>query len=451
MYCRECRAVFSGLVPDLNPFAAVLIAALMVVGGSASDFPPVSQLPKNSGFPDPLTMFDGTKVTTREQWFARRRPELKALFEHYEFGRIPPKPAKIEFSVKASYGDFMDGKATVKLVSIAFGDPVAPSIDLMLILPNERKADRAPVFLGLNWNGNQSLTKDPRVPLVRGWIYPDECGKRTQNGGATEESRGCASDTFPFSQILARGYGVATFCSSDIEADIPDASGGLYAWLNRGAKGPTTSQFRDKVIAAWAWGLHRAVDYLVQDPDVDRGRIALTGHSRYGKTAIFAAAFDERIALVVPASAGQGGTAPSRTSVGETIKEMNEEAPHWYNEQFRRVGEQPELLPFDHHALIALVAPRPVLLTEAEMDIVSNPHGSFQMLTLAGKVYEFLGEPGLGVTSMPPMGQIVTSRLGYFIRPGEHSVIPQDWKAYLDFADAQLPAMSSKPAPTNSP
>lgn len=443
MHYHFSRARVYVLFSFKKTFAAGLLTALVSTSAFASEFPPVSELPKLVGYPDPLTMFDGTRVTTREQWFAKRRPELKALFEHYEYGKLPPPPAKIEFRLMATYGDFLNGKATVKLVSISFGDPKAPSIDLMLILPNGRKAPRVPVFLTLNWNGNQSLTKDTRIPLVRGWIYPDECGQRTPKGGATEESRGCGSDAFPL-QVLDRGYGLATFCSSDIEADIPEVSEGLYAWINRDAKAQKTPQFRDKVIAAWAWGLHRAVDYLVQDPEVDPSGIALTGHSRYGKTAIFAAAFDDRIALVVPASAGQGGTAPARTSVGETIKEMNEEAPHWYNEEFRRMNGRPELLPFDHHALIALVAPRPVLLTEAERDIVSNPHGSFQMLSLAGKVYEFLGEPGLATTSMPPMGQVVTSRLGYFIRPGEHSVTPQDWTAYLDFADAQMPIKSLK-------
>lgn len=422
--------------------AGNLIVTMLASSAFAGEFPPVSQLPKVAGFPDPLTMFDGTRVTTKEQWFTKRRPELKALFEHYEYGGLPPKPARIEFNVVASYSDFLGGKATLKLVTISFGDPTAPHIELMLVVPNGAKA-RLPVFLGLNWIGNQSITDDGRVPVTHSSGHIEGLDDKEiglVKGHATESSRGIDKHFWPLPNIIDRGYAVATFCKGDVDSDLPNVSDGVYAWLARqhGEKTPPKARHRGS-IAAWAWGLQRGVDYLIEDKDIDPTRIALLGHSRNGKAAILAAAFDERVALVIPHQAGQGGTSPARNTSGETVREINRDFPYWFNAEFKKFNRRPDRLPFDHHALIALVAPRPVLLSNASEDEEANPKGQFQMLSLASRVYEFLGEPGLSANSMPPMGELVKSRLGYFMRPGKHDVVDQDWKAFLDFADAQMP------------
>src|SRR5256714_1101297 len=173
-------------------------------------------------------------------------------------------------------------------------------------------------------------------------------------------------------------------------------------------------------IAAWAWGISRVIDYLLTLKEIDREKIAVVGHSRNGKASVLAAAFDERIALAIPLQAGCGGTAPSRGTVGESGKAINDHFPHWFNTNFKEVNDRPELLPFDQNDLVALCAPRPVLFSNAEEDSWANPQGQFDVLRAADPVYRLLGVEGLAAVSMPPNNQLVNSRLGYFIRPGKH-------------------------------
>jgi hypothetical protein len=180
------------------------------------------------------------------------------------------------------------------------------------------------------------------------------------------------------------------------------------------------------------------VDYLVTDPDVDPKRIAVVGHSRNGKTALLAAAFDERIALAIPHQAGCGGTAPSRGTIGESVKQINDRFPHWFNAEFKKFNDQPDKLPFDQHCLVALMAPRPVLLSNAQEDQWANPAGQFEVLLAAEPVYRLLKAGGLDAKQMPPLGKLVDSKLGYFIRPGKHSMTREDWLVFLDFADRHL-------------
>lgn len=191
-------------------------------------------------------------------------------------------------------------------------------------------------------------------------------------------------------------------------------------------------------IAVWAWGIHRAVDYLVTNPDIDRTRIAVVGHSRLGKTALLAAALDERLALAIPLQAGCGGTAPSRGKIGESVKQINDHFPHWFDAVFKQFNDRPDRLPFDQHCLVALVAPRPILFANAVEDTWANPEGQFQVLKAAEPVYRLLGAGGLDAQKMPEPGHLVASRLGYYIRPGKHSMTAEDWKVFLDFADRQM-------------
>ena len=173
--------------------------------------------------------------------------------------------------------------------------------------------------------------------------------------------------------------------------------------------------------------------------DIDAKRIIVVGHSRFGKASILAAAMDERFAMAIPLQAGCGGTAPSRGKIGESVKAINTRFPHWFNDEFKKFSDQPDRLPFDQNCLIALVAPRPVLLGAAAGDTWSNPAGAFEMLQAADGVYHLLGASGLETKEMPRKNQLVGHRLGYFMRPGKHSMIKTDWQMFLDFADRELP------------
>jgi hypothetical protein len=185
---------------------------------------------------------------------------------------------------------------------------------------------------------------------------------------------------------------------------------------------------------------------LVTDRALDAGRIAAVGHSRNGKTALLAAAFDDRIGMAFPHQAGCGGSAPSRGKIGESVKVINDHFPHWFNARFKEFNDAPERLPFDQNCLLALCAPRPVLFSAAEEDQWSNPAGQFEVLQAADPVYRLLGTEGLEVKQAPPLRQLVNSPLGYYLREGKHSMTADDWRVFLQFADRYWakPKLNSK-------
>ena len=379
--------------------------------------------------PDPLMMKDGKPVKNRKVWEQKRRPELKALFQKEMYGQIPPKPEKIEFKVQNQHDDFLGGKAVMKNVTISFGSPESPRIDLLVVSPKDSK--KHPAFLVINFCGNHAITDDPRVPLTRGWMY-SMC-KGCTNNQATDAARGGQANDWPLEAIIARGYAVATFCNTDVDSDRADVSDGVYKWLNPSAPAPDRG-----TIAAWAWGFQRALDYLVTDKSIEGKRVAALGHSRNGKTALLAAAFDERFALAIPHQAGCGGTAPSRGTVGESVQKINTSFPHWFNAAFKKYNDAPEKLPFDQNCLAALMAPRPILFSNAAEDQWANPNGQFEVLKAAEPAYKLLKAGGLDADKMPELGKLMNSNLGYFIRPGKHSMTREDWMVFLDFADKHL-------------
>jgi hypothetical protein len=407
------------------------LAALAL--SSAAAFPKIADLPDRPDLPDPLVMLDGSKVTTREEWSSKRRPELKALFQHYMYGEIPPAPAKVSATIEHEDRTAFGGKATLKEIALAVGPPEVPPIHLLLVVPN-RRSGPVPVFVGLNFSGNHSLVSDPKVRIPTAWMYPGYAGVREHH--ATEAGRNAFADSWALEQSIDRGYAVATFYNGDIDPDRPDERGGLRPYLK--TIGSATGPQECGTIAAWAWGLLRAVDYLVTDKDIDPKRIAAFGHSRLGKTVLLAAAFDERIALAIPHQAGCGGTAPSRGKVGESVKQINDHFPHWFCGEFKEFNGRPERLPFDQNCLAALVAPRPVLFSNAVEDTWANPKGQFEVLRSAEAVYHLLGATGIEAKEFPPVGTLAGGTLGYFIRPGKHSTTPKDWKVFLDFADKQF-------------
>jgi hypothetical protein len=229
--------------------------------------------------------------------------------------------------------------------------------------------------------------------------------------------------------VIGRGYALATFYSGDVAPDHPGHKDGLH---------PYYPGYDWGTVAAWAWGLSRAADYLVTVPEVDAGRLAVVGHSRMGKAAILAGALDDRFQVVIPHQAGCGGTAPSRGKVGESVKQINDRFPHWFNAVFKTFSDRPERLPFDQNALAALVAPRALLFTNATEDTWANPEGQFRVLQAAEPVYRFLGAGGLASSTMPETGKLAAGKLGYAIRPGKHSMTREDWAFFLDYADKHL-------------
>ncbi|HEY5913647.1 MAG TPA: hypothetical protein VJA21_23920 [Verrucomicrobiae bacterium] len=437
-------------VPPNNPEADWVLHLRRITRGNATSSPRPVELPSSTSLPDPLIMLDGRKVTTREMWFSERRPELIRLFQHYMYGQLPPKPAlsaKIERVDAVSFG----GKATLSEVTLQVGPPDMPPIHLMVIVPN-RRAQPAPVVLALNYFGNHTLVHDKNVRLpenwMPGWGGAEAEGAKVVNNRATEGGRGSWTKYWPIEDLIDRGYALATFYNGDIDPDTPDLRG-LQKYSRQADPADDCG-----TIGAWAWGLQRAVDYLITAPGIDPRRIVVTGHSRTGKAALVAAAFDERIALAIPHQAGCGGSAPSRARIAigkaynsldtpqtrppETVANINDAFPHWFNARFKEFNSAPERLPFDQNCLVALCAPRPVLFTNARADLWINPAGQFEVLRATAPVYRLLGVGDFSAEELPPDGHMIGGVLGYYLRPGGHSLLRDDWKVFLDFADQHL-------------
>jgi hypothetical protein len=259
--------------------------------------------------------------------------------------------------------------------------------------------------------------------------------KSVVNNRATESSRGFEASRWPLELIIEKGFGVATFYYGDVEADHPDGwKNGIRAALSPGGE---SSEFADDdwgAISAWSWGLSRALDYLVTNPAVDSERVALIGHSRLGKAALWAGALDERFALVISNNSGAGGISLARRDFGESIHSINENFPHWFCGNYKRFNDSPETLPVDMHQLAALIAPRPLYIASAQEDAWADPKGEFLAGKNAEPVYALFGKPGLGVAQWPPVNQPVGEFIGYHIRSGKHDVTTYDWQQFLRFA-----------------
>ena len=406
-----------------------IVAASVCGADEVEPLPEPAQIASSSDLPDPLVCLDGTKINSRAQWESKRKPELKRLFQHYMYGYFP-EPQEIAAAVERQSGNYFGGKATKKEVTIRFGPEGTPPIHLLLVVPNKRTP--APVFVGLNFNGNHALLDDPEIALPATWMR--EAKKGVVNNRATDEGRGTEADVWNIEHVIDNGYAVATFYAGDVDPDKNDPTDGIQPhFLKAGLTKDDAHSWA--TLAAWAYGIQRAVDYLHQDKSIDTDRIAVVGHSRNGKTALLAGAFDERIDLVIPLQAGCGGTAPSRGTVGESVKRINDVFPHWFNGTFKSFNDQTDKIPFDQHCLIALCAPRPVLLPNAVEDQWANPAGQFDMLKAAEPVYRLYGTEGCAAETMPETGKLVDSKLGYWIRPGKHSMTKADWDVFVSFAD----------------
>lgn len=378
--------------------------------------------------PDPLTCLDGTKVTTPELWFKKRRPEILELFRTHMYGRAPiGKPTEMRFEIFDLDRNALGGKATRKQVRILFtGDPNGPSMDLLIYLPNDAPQP-VPIFMLLNFFGNHAIHPDPAIRIKPVWL-------KGQVVAPPEESRG-RDPSVPVEKILARGYGVATAYYGDIVPDFPECFKlGVFAAFDKlfGEKRPPDAW---GAITAWAWGLSRAMDYLETDPDVDSKRVAVLGHSRLGKTALWAGAQDERFAIVISNNSGCGGAALSRRRFGETVAIINSAFPHWFCENFKRYNNREDELPTDQHMLIALIAPRPVYIASADEDLWADPRGEFLSAKAADSVYKLLVTEGLPTSEMPPLNKPIMGTIGYHIRSGGHALTEYDWERYMDFAD----------------
>jgi len=380
--------------------------------------------------PQLLCSEGGAQIQTSEAWRSQRRPELLELFRRHVYGRFD---AQVEISLERVVSDApaCGGLAARTELNVVLRGGRGAKVALRVLMFTPRAGSGPfPAFLGLNLFGNQTVQPDPDVRLAEGWL-PENPDLGLLGHLATEASRGMHSSRFPVEMLVARGYALVTAYAGDIDPDFDDGfQNGVHALLP-----PATRAAADAPgsIAAWAFGLSRLREALTLLQHIDVARLAVFGHSRLGKAALWAAAQDELLPMAISNESGCGGAALSRRRYGERLLHINERFPHWFCPAFHAFNEREHELPVDQHQLLALVAPRPLYVASAAADLWADPLGELLACRAAAPCYELFGFRG--VSEHPAAASSDKSRIGYHLRPGRHDITPRDFWHYLEFAD----------------
>lgn len=356
--------------------------------------------------PELLMTEDGKNIKNARMWNQLRRPELLELYRTHVFGRVPETPYEKSFKIVNVDKMALNGRATLKEVDVTITRAdKSLVIHLLLFTPNDAKKPVA-TFLLINNRGKENI--DP--------------------------TRAVKSEFWPVEEVIARGYGIAAFYNADVDEDkFDEFQGGIHGLLDERPR-PDDAW---GTIAAWAWGASRCLDYLLTDQDVDGEKVAVLGHSRGGKTALWAGAEDTRFGMTISNESGCTGAALARRRYGETVAVINRAFPHWFNTNYKRYNDREDDLPVDSHMLMALTAPRPLYVASAGEDIWADPRGSYLALHHAAKVWDLFKFPSYLPEAMPPVNkQVISGKVGYHVRDGGHNMLLEDWNRFMAFADA---------------
>jgi hypothetical protein len=385
----------------------------------------------NYNLPDLLTTQNGTKVTDKQAWVSKRRPEIVKLFEDNQFGRMPAKPADMHFNVFDKATPVFNGSTIRKQVTVYFTkDTSDHKMDILMYLP-AKASKPVPLMLMISFSPNFSMSVDD-TGVKQGAMW-DKNGKKAP---APKTGLGSLSKSL-IERFTSAGYGIATIYYGDIEPDFKTGylHGIIGYYLKPGQKTPGDSEWG--AISAWSWGLSRAMDYLETDKQVDAKRVALHGVSRLGKTVLWTGGHDERFKMVIASCSGEGGAALSRRNYGENLAHMSDTSRYYYQfaPQWHKYASDFNLSPVDAHMLVALMAPRSLLLQTGDTDLWSDPHGEFLSAVAAQSVYQLFGQQGPGNVAWPAANDaaVAYNPLGYYMHQGGHGTVPADWNIYLEY------------------
>jgi len=392
-----------------------------------------------------LRFNDDSVVKSKSDW-EKRRLEIVQLFSEHVYGAMPDSAEKrrVEFSqyseskIKLEIDPKSDESEHVEAIAkefdIYFGIDESGKehqVRLLLVLPADSKIN-APVFLGYNFQGNHTVHSTEKISLAQVW------NRDKKWATAQEDTRGSKSNRWPLGLIVSKGYAVATAYYGDVDPDFDDGfKNGIHPLFPELQNRPNNLSS----IGAWAWGLSRIVDFLEALPEVNGSRVAVFGHSRLGKTALWAGATDPRFRVVISNNSGCGGAALARREIGETVKRINTVFPHWFCTKHKDYNESVNEMPVDQHMLIAAIAPRAVYIASAQSDKWADPKGEFLSALHASPTFEMLGMKGLGAEAeMPETGKRIgeDAGVGYHIREGKHDIKRFDWEQFLSFSSRFL-------------
>ncbi len=392
----------------------------------------------NYELPPLLLDENGNEISSSSEWLKERRPTIYQKFAENVYGQMPGMSDTLIFVTTKEKKDALYGKARLKELTVYFTSDKDPkySMDILIYMPKEAK-NPSPAFVALNFYGNQSISDDTSITISDTWMRAnDEYG--IVNNLATEKTRGVRKSRWPVAKIIDAGFSLATIYCGDLDPDRENWQDGIHPIFYReGQNKPDSNQMA--TIGAWSWGLCRAMDYFEKDEEIDASKVAVMGHSRLGKAALWAGASDSRFKVIISNNSGCGGAALSRRKFGETIWRINNAFPHWFCENFNSYNDNEEALPIDQHMLIALIAPRAVYVASASEDSWADPKGEFLSAKLATPVYQLFGLSGLAAEDMPEINSPIQSgSIGYHIREGKHDVTDFDWQQYIYFAKQHL-------------
>jgi hypothetical protein len=348
----------------------------------------------------------GKQISTSSDWTKVRRPEILELFRENVFGRVPDTKYTKSFKVVKTDRNAMNGDATLKQVEITItSGGKSLVIHLTLFVPNKVNKP-VPAFLLIDNRGPNN----------------------------TDPTRKIKSPFWPAEEVIARGYAISVFSNADLDPDdFDDFKNGIHGLLDRGQRQPDAWG----ALAAWAWGASRCMDYFEKDKDIDSRKVAVAGHSRGGKTALWTGAEDQRFSIIIGNESGAGGASLARRRFGETVARISSAFPHWFCTNYNKYAGNEDAMPFDMHMLLALTAPRALYIDAASDDLWGDPRGCYLSLLNALPAFQLFDRSSSVPELMPPLNrQVMSGHVGFHIRDGVHDMTVQDWNYFMDFADS---------------